>query len=229
MTEQKSDNYNVKDNPAIEKPSVTVDIVIFTIKDDNLHALLIKRKTQPFKDSWAIPGGFIHAGETLDQAALRELKEETGVEDLYLEQLYTFGKPDRDPRTRVITVSYYALVSYDKLDPKAGSDAEDVNWFSLDDLPTLAFDHSEIIDSAVKRLIRKLDYANVSFQLLPEEFTLTELQKVYEIILGKTLDKRNFRKRMLSMDILTETNKTKMEGYHRPAKLYCFKPEAEAE
>lgn len=223
MSDEKQSAYNVQDDPVIEKPSVTVDIVIFTILDDDLKVLLIKRKTPPFKDSWAIPGGFIHRGETLDQAALRELREETNVEDVYLEQLYTFGTPNRDPRTRVITVSYYSLVSADKLNPRAGEEAEDVNWFSVKDLPMLAFDHSEIIDCAKERLQVRLNYTNVSFQLLPEEFTLTELQRVYEIILDRKLDKRNFRKRILSMNILGETNKTKMEGYHRPAKLYSFK------
>ena len=225
MSEHRDDHYNVKDDPTIEKPSVTVDIVLFTIQDNDLKVLLIKRKAPPFKDSWAIPGGFIHAGETLDQAALRELKEETGVEDLYLEQLYTFGEPERDPRTRVITVSYYSLVSASKLNPEAGSDAGDVQWHSMKELPPLAFDHSEIISAAIERLQTKLNYTNVSFQLLPEEFTLTELQRVYEIILDSKLDKRNFRKRVLSMNILNETNKTKMEGYHRPAKLYSFKEE----
>lgn len=215
----------VIDNPIIEAPSVTVDIVIFTIKDDELIVLLIKRKTEPYVDSWAIPGGFILVREKLHEAALRELKEETGVENLFLEQLYTFGNPDRDPRKRVITVAYYALVNFDKLKPKAGSDAKEVNWFNVKNLPQLAFDHSEIISCAKDRLCSKLDYSNAAFQLLPEEFTLTELQKVYEIILDRNLDKRNFRKRILSMNLLNETNKTKMEGYHRPAKLYSFKAE----
>lgn len=223
MSDLKKKEYKLKDDPTIEKPSVTVDIVIFTLKNDELMVLLIKRKTPPFADSWAIPGGFIHVRETLDQAALRELKEETGVEDVYLEQLYTFGDPDRDPRTRVITVAYYSLVSSDKLVPRAGSDASDVNWFSIKTLPDLAFDHINIIKCATDRLRTKLNYSDVSFQLLPEEFTLTELQRVYEIILDRKMDKRNFRKRIMSMNILQETNKTKMEGYHRPAKLYAFK------
>lgn len=226
MTQANGNIYNVDNDPVVEKPSVTVDIVIFTIQNDNLEVLLIKRKASPYKDSWAIPGGFIHVGETLEEAALRELKEETGVSEVYLEQLYTFGTPERDPRKRVITVSYYALVSSEKLEPQAGSDAREVKWHCLNNLPELAFDHKEILDCALERLKQQLDYSNVSFQLLPSEFTLTELQKVYETILNKQLDKRNFRKRILSMNILNETNKTKMEGYHRPAKLYSFKPES---
>jgi 8-oxo-dGTP diphosphatase len=225
MAEQEIHTYKVQDDPTIEKPSVTVDIVIFTVQNNELQVLLIKRKTPPYKESWAIPGGFIHVRETLDQAALRELEEETGVSDVYLEQLYTFGNPDRDPRTRVITVSYYSLVAADKLAPRAGTDAQDVSWFSVSNMPPLAFDHMEIIDSALERLRTKLNYSNVVFQLLPEEFTLTELQRVYEIILDKKLDKRNFRKRIMSLNILIDTNKTKMEGYHRPAKLYIFKSE----
>lgn len=223
MTEDAKKGTDITDNPTIEKPSVTVDIVIFTIKSDDLQVLLIKRKNPPYKDSWAIPGGFIHVRETLDEAALRELNEETGVSDVYLEQLYTFGTPDRDPRKRVITVAYYSLISAEKLIPGSGSDGEEVEWFNIKNLPALAFDHSEIIDSALERLRLKLNYTNVGFQLLPDEFTLTELQKVYEVILDKSLDKRNFRKRIMSMNILQETNKTKMEGYHRPAKLYSFK------
>lgn len=223
MSEQANKEYKVQDDPTIEKPSVTVDIVIFTIKDDGLKVLLIKRKSPPYKDKWAIPGGFIHVRETLDEAALRELKEETGVGDVYLEQLSTFGNPDRDPRKRVITVAYYSLVSADKLSPKAGSDAEDVNWFSLKDLPELGFDHDQIIQCSIERLRSRLNNLNLGFKFLPDEFTLSELQRVYEIILDKQLDKRNFRKRILSLNILQETNKTKMEGYHRPAKLYSFK------
>lgn len=205
-----------------ETPLVTVDIVLFTVIQNLLKVLLIQRKQPPFDHMWAIPGGFIHSGETLEQAASRRLCEETSVRDIYLEQLGSFGRPDRDPRARVITVAYYALVSAEKLHLEAQANAEDVGWFSITGLPELAFDHAEIVRKALDKLKDNLEASSVAFQLLPENFTLTELQRVYELILGKTLDKRNFRKKILSSDILKETQATKMEGYHRPAQLYAF-------
>ncbi|OQA20146.1 MAG: Bifunctional NMN adenylyltransferase/Nudix hydrolase [bacterium ADurb.Bin363] len=189
------DDLSNYDATRYDGPSVTVDIVIFTILDEDLKVLLIKRKSPPFKDFWAIPGGFVKIQESLEEAAKRELKEETNVSDIYLEQLYTFGATDRDPRMRVITVAYFALVSADKLSIQASSDASDVKWFSTEELPPLAFDHQKIIDYAITRLKYKLEYTTAGFQLLPEEFTLSDLQKVYEIILNKKLDKRNFRKK----------------------------------
>ena len=212
----------VYDKNKYERPSVTVDIVIFTVMDKDLKVLLIKRKLPPFKDSWAIPGGFVKIDESLEDAALRELYEETNVSDVYLEQLYTFGEVERDPRMRVITVSYFALISSDRLELKASTDAIDVRWFSTKELPALAFDHKKIIDYAVTRVKYKLEYTSVGFQLLPEEFTLTELQKTYEIILDKELDKRNFRKKIMSLNILEDTGKKMMKSLHRPAKLYRF-------
>jgi len=207
-----------------DRPLVAVDIIIFTVFEEDLKVLLVKRKILPFKGMWAIPGGFIHMDESLDDAAKRELKEETNVSEVYLEQLYTFGDPHRDPRTRVITVAYFALVSPEKLNLQAATDVEEVRWFSMYKLPDLAFDHKEILDYALERLRNKLNYTTVGFQLLPEKFTLTELQKVYEVILDKKLDKRNFRKKILSMGILRECEgETKMyKGYHRPAQLYSF-------
>jgi len=210
------------DKNKYERPSVTVDIVIFTVTENDLKVLLIKRKLPPFKNFWAIPGGFVRIDESLEEAALRELKEETNVSHVYLEQLYTFGDPERDPRMRVITVAYFALISSERLDLKASTDAVDVRWFSTKDLPDLAFDHKKITDYAVTRLRYKLEYTSVGFQLLPQEFTLTELQKTYEIILDRELDKRNFRKKVLSLNILEDTEKKKMKSLHRPAKLYCF-------
>jgi 8-oxo-dGTP diphosphatase len=218
-TEVWLENY---DPAAFERPSVTVDIVIFTIAEDDLKVLLIKRNIQPFKGMWAIPGGFVRKGESLEQAALRELREETNVSDIYLEQLYTFGDPNRDPRTWVITVSYFALVSADRLDIKADTDAEEVEWYSMYDLPELAFDHADILAYALERLRNKLEYTTVGFQLLPAKFTLTEIQRLYEIILNRPIDKRNFRKKILSFGILKKLNETKMEGIHRPAQLYSF-------
>lgn len=205
-----------------ETPLVTVDIVLCTVIQNQLKVLLIQRKQPPFEHMWAIPGGFIHVGETLEQAASRRLFEETNVNNIYLEQLGSFGQPDRDPRARVITVAYYALVSAEKLQVEAHANAEDVGWFSVNELPELGFDHQEIVQKALAKLKRHLEDTSVAFQLLPDKFTLTELQRVYELVLGKQLDKRNFRKKILSSDILKDTGETKMEGYHRPAQLYSF-------
>lgn len=217
--------YTDYDKNKYERPSVTVDIVIFTIIENDLKILLIKRKLPPFKNFWALPGGFVKIDESIEEAALRELKEETNVSNVYLEQLYTFGEPKRDPRMRVITVTYYAIICNENINLKASTDASDVSWFSRKNLPELAFDHKKIIDYAIKRLGYKIVYSAVGFQLLPEEFTLTELQRVYEIILDRKLDKRNFRKKLLSLDILEETEKKKMKTLHRPARLYRFSQE----
>ncbi len=206
-----------------ETPLVTVDIVILTVEGGKLKVLLIQRKQPPYQHMWAIPGGFIRTGETLEDAAERQLYEETNVKNIYLEQLYSFGAPERDPRARVITVAYYALISADRLSIQANANAEDVRWFDTAELPELAFDHRHIVHLAWQRLKEQLKDSNISFQLLPEKFTLTELQRVYELILQKKLDKRNFRKKILSLGIVIETDETKMEGYHRPAQLYAFK------
>lgn len=199
---------------------VTVDIVIFTILEGILKVLLVKRRIPPFVGQCAIPGGFVHEDEDLDQAALRELREETGVSDVYLEQLYSFGRPDRDPRGRVITVAYFALISADR-ELKAGSDAAEADWYPTHRLPSLAFDHAAILSYAIERLRNKLEYTTVGFQLLPEKFTLTELQEVYEAILGKNLDKRNFRRKMAILKILKPLPEYRRGG-QRPAQLYRF-------
>ncbi|MBS3162379.1 NUDIX hydrolase [Candidatus Woesearchaeota archaeon] len=205
------------------RPMVTVDIVIFSIQNDNLKVLLIKRNIQPYKGSWALPGGFVHIEEDLDSAAKRELEEETGVKDIYLEQLYTFGDTKRDPRGRVITVAYFALIKSEdqKLDPK--TDVSDADWFLAYKPLKLAFDHSKILDYALKRLQWKLEYTTVAFQFLPKKFTLTQLQKIYEIILNKTFDKRNFRKKIISLEVLEETGDITKGVSHRPAKLFQCK------
>ena len=199
---------------------VTVDVVIFTIQEGVLKVLLIKRAIPPFVGRLAIPGGFVLEDEDLDQAALRELREETGLSDVYLEQLYSFGKPDRDPRGRVITVAYFALISPDR-ELTAGSDAATAAWHPVDRLPSLAFDHANILKYALERLRNKLEYTTVGFQLLPEKFTLTELQAVYEAILGKKLDKRNFRRKMSVLGILKPLREHRRGG-QRPAQLYRF-------
>lgn len=201
-------------------PALTTDIVIFTINDDRLKVLLIRRAGEPFTENWALPGGFVGIDEDLEAAAVRELAEETGVTGVYLEQLYTFGRPDRDPRERVITVAYYALVPIDRLNVRASSDAREVGWFACDQLPDLAFDHTDIVGLAHKRLAAKLDYSTIALQFMPNRFTLSELQKVYEIIQGGRLDKRNFRKRLLAYGCLKETGEQRRNGNHRPARLY---------
>lgn len=199
---------------------VTVDIVIFTIHSGELRVLLVKRGIPPFVGQLAIPGGFVQEDEDLDQAAFRELKEETGVSDVYLEQLYSFGNPKRDPRGRVITVAYFALISADR-PLKASSDAAEAEWWSLETLPELAFDHAMILEYALERLRNKLEYTTVGFQLLPEKFTLTELQEVYEAILCKQLDKRNFRRKISLLKILKPLPEYRRGG-RRPARLFKF-------
>ncbi|HEC22244.1 MAG TPA: NUDIX hydrolase [Chloroflexi bacterium] len=217
-----SSSSNPPNTPSQEHPAVAVDVVIFMIREGRLQVLLVKRRYPPFEGRWAIPGGFVHIDESLEDAARRELREETGVEDVYLEQLYTFGRPDRDPRMRVISVTYFALLPAGEIDVRAGDDAADARWFPVDDLPPLAFDHREIIEYALTRLRYKLEYTDVGFQLLPAEFTLTELQRAYEIVLGEQLDKRNFRRKILQSRILRETGRLRA-GEGRPARLYEYR------
>jgi len=224
LAEEESHRYDIN---KYERPSVTVDVVMMSLRQRDLQILLIKRRSWPYEGMWAIPGGFVNIDESLETAAKRELQEETGLLDVYLEQLYTFGDPGRDPRTRVITVVYFALLDSERLQVKAASDAADVEWFSVYELPPLAFDHAQILDYTLNRLRGKLDYTTIAFSLLPEQFTLRELQRVYEIIQHKRLDKRNFRKKILATGILEDTGAKKMEGTHRPARLYRFNPAAE--
>ena len=201
-------------------PAVTTDVALFTIRADHLAILLVRRGVPPYQGCWALPGGFVNADECLEACALRELVEETGISGVYLEQLYTFGRPDRDPREWIISVAYYALAAAEVLTPIAGSDADEVAWFSMDALPKLAFDHQDIIVMAQQRLRAKLDYSTVAFGLMAETFTLSELQKVYETIRGEVLDKRNFRKHILALNLLAEAGASRRCGKHRPAKLY---------
>jgi ADP-ribose pyrophosphatase len=201
-------------------PALTTDIALFTIRDEKLAILLIRRRAEPFQGCWALPGGFVDPDECLEDCALRELAEETGITGVYLEQLYTFGKPDRDPRERIISVAYYALAPCEVLSPVAGSDAAEVAWFNLDALPALAL---TITTSSIWRssaCAPSSTYSTVAFGLVAETFTLGELQKVYETIRGEALDKRNFRKHILALGILAETGASRRVGNHRPAKLY---------
>lgn len=254
-----------------EKPSVTVDMLVFTIIKNKLNLLLIKRKGHPFLGDWAIPGGFVAMNESSEDAAKRELKEETNLENIYMEQLYTYSQPNRDPRMRVISTSYLALVSEDKLNPIAGDDASEVAWFSVEktfkhvdkdknrhswlllenkelgikietevlDIPfkngvitnykpkviyqskdQLAFDHIEIVNMAIDRLRNKVEYTPLPFNLAKKEFTLPELQKIYEILLGKPLYKTTFRKQVEDMIVPLEK---KRNTSRRPAELYKYK------
>ncbi len=206
----------------IKTHEVTTDVVIFTIQQNKLSVLLVKRANEPFKDRWAIPGGFIRLSENLDEAALRILKEKTNVENIYLEQLYTFGDPLRYPNARVITVAYFALIRSDDIELSFDRTSTEVKWHEVYNLPKLAFDHKEIIEYSLKRMRERLEFCPIAFQLLPEKFTLTELQKSYELILGKKLDKRNFRKKALTGLILKELPEMTKSGSKRPARLYSF-------
>lgn len=204
------------------RAALTVDCALFGLKEQQLQILLIRRKLDPFAGRWALPGGFVNVDETLEEAALRELHEETGVTKVFLEQLYTFGSVGRDPRERVVSVAYYALVKSSDHRPVADSDAEDVAWFAVDRLPRLAFDHAKILAMAKERLRAKVRYQPVGFELLPRKFTLTELQRLYETILETELDKRNFRKKILAMQLLEELDEVQQGVAHRAARLYRF-------
>ena len=202
--------------------AIAVDVVLFTIQGGTLKVLLLKRQHAPYRGAWALPGGLVGTDESVDTAVLRELQEETNIGNIYLEQLYTFGELNRDPRGRVITVAYYALVNWQQFQLKTRQRVSQADWFAVKRLPALAFDHQRIVDYALERLRSKINYTTVSFQLLPRQFTLTELQGSYEVILARRLDKRNFRRKMLQLGILKGTKAFKASGRQRPARLYTF-------
>ncbi|MFO0788803.1 MAG: NUDIX domain-containing protein [Pirellulales bacterium] len=204
------------------RPALTVDVVVFALDAEELRVMLIERDLKPFAGRWALPGGFVRVDETLDAAARRELQEESGLKDIFLEQLYTFGDLDRDPRERVVTVAYYALVNLAGHEVQASTDARNAAWFPVNDLPDLAFDHQRILSVAHDRVRSKVQYQPIGFELLPEKFTLSQLQHLYEVILDRELDKRNFRKKVLSMEIVKETNEIETDVSHRAARLYRF-------
>ncbi len=204
------------------RAALTVDCVVFGMDEEDLKVLLIQRGLPPFEGRWALPGGFVHLDETLEDAARRELREETGLQRVYLEQLYTIGSIDRDPRERVVTVAYYALVKLSDHRVAAATDAREAAWFAIDDLPDLAFDHDKILAMAHERLRGKVRYQPIGFELLPEKFALRHLQHLYEVVLDRPLDKRNFRKKILSMDILVELDEVETDVAHRAARLYKF-------
>ncbi len=206
------------------RAALTVDAVVFGFDEAELKVLLIKRGIAPFKGRWALPGGFVRVAETLDEAVRRELEEETGLSKVYLEQLYTFGTVKRDPRERVVSVAYYALVKMADHSTQAATDASDAQWFPVASTPPLAFDHADILTAGLDRLRGKLRYQPVGFELLPEKFTLSQLQHLYETVLGTAIDKRNFRKKVLALDLIEPLNETHREGPHRPAQLHRFNP-----
>ena len=204
------------------RAALTVDCVVFGLDESDLKVMLIQRDISPFEGKWALPGGFVRIEETVEEAARRELQEETGLAKVFLEQLYTFGDVDRDPRERVITVAWYALVRLSDHRVKAATDARAAAWFGMDDLPHLAFAHDRILELAYQRLQNKVRYQPIGFKLLPQKFTLTQLQQLYEIILDRSLDKRNFRKKILSMNVLQELDEVETDVAHRAARLYRF-------
>ena len=201
-------------------PAVTTDCVIFGFDGERLQVLLIERGIEPFKGRWAFPGGFIKMDETAEEGALRELKEETGMENAFIQQFHTFSNPLRDPRERVITIAFYALVRIQEV--KGGDDAASARWFPLDEIPALAFDHDHMLRMATQRLRQEIHFHPIGFELLPEKFTLRELQSLYEAILGITFDRRNFAKKMLHLDILNELDETVWPTPKREAKLFSF-------
>ncbi len=219
MAEENESNY---DPSKFDKPSVTVDLVVFTIKDNNLYILLIKRGVWPFEDSYALPGGFMRMDEKLKQAALRELHEETSIKDVFLKQVHTFSDIDRDPRTRVITVAYLALINSDNVTLAADTDAKEARWFPVTKMPKLAFDHKRIIEYVHKDLRHNIDNYTMISKFLGDKFTLTQMQNAIEAIHNHTVDKRNFRKKILSLGILSELDEVSRETF-RPAKLYSLK------
>ena len=204
------------------RAALTVDCVVFGLDEQELKVMLIQRGLPPFEGKWALPGGFVRLEETLDEAARRELEEETGLSKIFLEQLYTFSELDRDPRERIVSVAYYALVNLRDHQVHAATDARDAAWFGVHDVPSLAFDHAGILRAALERLRGKLRYQPVGFELLPKKFTLSQLQHLYELVLERQLDKRNFRKRVLAMDLIEETDEVQQDVAHRAARLYRF-------
>jgi len=207
------------------RAALTVDCVVFGLDEEDLKVMLIQRDLPPFEGRWALPGGFVRLDETLEDAALRELQEETGLERVYLEQLCTIGDVDRDPRERVVTVAYYALVKMSDHRVQAATDARAAAWFAIDDLPSLAFDHDKILAMAHERLRGKVRYQPIGFELLPNKFALRQLQHLYEVILERPLDKRNFRKKILRSSYLIQLNEKQSGVAHKPAYYYRFDKE----
>lgn len=212
-----------KQHPPAQNIKVAVDNCIFTVENGELRVLLIQMKKAPFAGKWALPGGLLEHDESPEKAAKRILKAQTGVENVYLEQLFTFGKPQRDPSGRVVSIAYFALIPAKGVKLGTTDKYQAIQWWNYRILPRLAYDHEEVVTYAKKRLEWKIEYSNAVWSLLPPQFTLTELQTVYEAILGKRLDKRNFRKKVLSLNLVKPLEKKTVRGAHRPAKLHAFK------
>ena len=204
-------------------PSVTTDCVIFGFDGTQLQVLLIERGIEPYKGKWAFPGGFLNMNESAEEGALRELQEETGLTGAYIEQFHTFTEPNRDPRERVITIAYYALVRIQEV--KGGDDAARAKWFALDEVPQLAFDHDMILRTALARLRERIHFQPIGFELLPEKFTMKELQSLYEAILQVKFERRNFAKKMLHYDLVTQLEETVWPTAKREAYLFSFNKE----
>lgn len=207
------------------RPAVTVDCIIFGFDKEQIKVLLTKRGIEPYMGKWAFPGGFINMDETADNCARRKLSEEAGLKDIFLEQLYTFSDLERDPRYRVISIAYYALVRSTDYILEAGLDIEQVQWFSLDEIPELAFDHNQILAVAIERLKGKIRYQPIGFELLSEKFTLPELHRLYEAVLQKKIERGNFRKKILSMDLLIDHSQEQKNRRQTEAKIYSFDKE----
>ena len=201
-------------------PAVTTDCVIFGFDGSELQVLLIERGIEPFKGKWAFPGGFLNMDETAGEGAMRELKEETGLENAYIEQFNTYSEPGRDPRERVITIAHYALVRIQEV--KGGDDAAKAQWFPIDEVPQLAFDHDKILRDAMRKLRERIHFEPIGFELLPEKFTMRELQILYESILGVKFDRRNFAKKMMHYELLNQLDETVRPTAKRDALLYSF-------
>lgn len=207
-------------------PAVTVDVVVLTVSENTLHLLLVRRANPPWQGMWALPGGFVEIDESLRRAAWRELREETGVSTGHLAQLGAFGRPDRDPRERIITVAYYSLMPQNKLRIRAASDAADVRLFAIHSLPRLAADHDRIIARTLARAREHGEDSTLPLSLLPREFTMTELQTAFECLLGRGLDRRNFRKRIQGKGLVEPTGGFRQGGAHRPARMFRRNPAA---
>lgn len=227
MSEENKANEGLKYSYKYPHPSVTTDCVIFGFDGVKLKVLLVERGMAPYKGRWAFPGGFLNMDESAEEGALRELKEETGLEGAYIRQFYTFSNPQRDPRERVITIAYYALVRMQEV--KGGDDASDARWFALDEVPPLAFDHDKILRKAEKTLRQQIHFEPVGFELLPEKFTIKQLQNLYEAILDMRFDRRNFYNKMRRLGMLELTGDTANPSQRREANLFSFNAEKYAE
>ncbi len=204
------------------RPMVTTDCVIFGFDGSALKVLLIERGIDPFKGQWALPGGFMNMDEDAEQCARRELFEETGVRDMFIEQLYTYSDVNRDPRGRVVSIAYFALVKISDYELLAGDDANNANWFSMHEIPSLAFDHDRVLRMAIQRLKGKVRYQPIGFELLEEKFTMRDLQNLYEAILELHIDRRNFHRKIMNMDILIQLDEKEANTPHRAGRYYQF-------